>query len=59
MIRQAVLQYIHEKEAVSQLDTLLGKRSGVLLHGAKALQAANPYLPALPKVLFQGHCTDF
>ncbi len=59
MIRQAVLQYIHEKEAVSQLDTLLGERSGVLLHGAKALQAANPYLPALPKVLFQGHCTDF
>ncbi|WP_214848842.1 iron-containing alcohol dehydrogenase family protein [Exiguobacterium sp. s193] len=58
MIRQAVLQYIHEKEAVEHLMPLLDGRRAILLHGEKALQASASYLPALPKIRFQGHCTD-
>lgn len=58
MIRQAVLQYIHEERAVDRLMTLLADRKAVMLHGKQALEAARAYLPELPKIEFSGHCTD-
>ncbi|MDI3236295.1 iron-containing alcohol dehydrogenase family protein [Exiguobacterium antarcticum] len=58
MIRQAVLQYIHEEQAVNRLSELLRGRKAVLIHGEQALQSSESYLPELPKLLFSGHCTD-
>ncbi len=58
MIRQAVLQYIHEEQAVERLSELLRGRKAVLIHGEQALKSSAQYLPELPKLLFTGHCTD-
>ena len=58
MIRQAVLQYIHEEQAVDRLSELLRGRKAVLIHGEQALKSSAQYLPELPKLLFTGHCTD-
>jgi len=58
MIRQAVLQYIHEEHAVDRLSELLQGRKAVLIHGKQALKSSEQYLPELPKLLFSGHCTD-
>ncbi|AFS69549.1 iron-containing alcohol dehydrogenase family protein [Exiguobacterium antarcticum] len=58
MIRQAVLQYIHEERAVDRLTELLAGRKTVMIHGEKALQAASPYLGKFPTLVFRGHCTD-
>ncbi|MGI1806016.1 iron-containing alcohol dehydrogenase family protein [Exiguobacterium sp. TDN 0502] len=58
MIRQAVLQYIHEENALDQLKEVIGNRSAVLIHGRQAYEAAAFALPALPRLLFEGHCTD-
>ncbi|MGE6556039.1 iron-containing alcohol dehydrogenase family protein [Exiguobacterium artemiae] len=58
MIRQAVLQYIHEEQAVDRLSELLRGRKAVLIHGERALKSSEQYLPELPKLLFSGHCTD-
>lgn len=58
MIRQAVLQYIHEEHAADRLSELLQGRKAVLIHGEQALKSTKQYLPELPKLLFSGHCTD-
>ncbi|HBQ76164.1 MAG TPA: hypothetical protein DD663_04745 [Exiguobacterium sp.] len=58
MIRQAVLQYIHEEHALDQLEEVIGDRSAVLIHGRQAYEAAAFALPELPRLLFEGHCTD-
>lgn len=58
MIRQAVLQYIHEKNALDQLEEVIGNRSAVLIHGRQAYESAAFALPELPRLLFEGHCTD-
>ncbi|WP_143082924.1 iron-containing alcohol dehydrogenase family protein [Exiguobacterium sp. KRL4] len=42
MIRQAVLQYIHEEHAMDRLTTLLAGRKAVMIHREKTLQAASP-----------------
>ncbi|MCY1692315.1 iron-containing alcohol dehydrogenase [Exiguobacterium sp. SL14] len=58
MIRQAVLQYIHEENALDQLEQIIGNRSAVLIHGRQAYEAAAFALPDVPHFLFEGHCTD-
>jgi len=58
VIRQAVLQYIHEEHALDQLEEVIGDRSAVLIHGRQAYEAAAFALPELPRLLFEGHCTD-
>ena len=58
MIRQAVLQYIHEENALDQLEQIIGNRSAVLIHGRQAYEAAAFALPDVPRFLFEGHCTD-
>ena len=58
MIRQAVLQYIHEENALDQLEQIIGNRLAVLIHGRQAYEAAAFALPDVPHFLFEGHCTD-
>jgi len=58
VIRQAVLQYIHEEHALDQLEEIIGNRSAVLIHGRQAYEAAAFALPDVPRFLFEGHCTD-
>lgn len=61
MIRQAVQEYDHSDDALDHLETLVGDRQALVLHGRigyEKVLRVNPELASFPTVAFRGECSD-
>ncbi|WP_214794945.1 MULTISPECIES: iron-containing alcohol dehydrogenase [unclassified Exiguobacterium] len=61
MIRQAVLEYDHSKDALENLPARIGNREALVLRGESGYSKAvrvSPRLADLPSVRFTGECSD-